>query len=286
MELNLFPPSLYKYYPPKNWDFIFKQWTIRFTPMNEFNDPFEALPKLNFCIKETHNKIYLDIVTKLLLRRFMPQIYSLDFSSFLDEYYTFMNDRIIREKYYQDSYREKFHKNFTMLCGAFCLTESDDNMLMWSHYADSHKGFVIEFDAEHIHSSVIHGKQSLMFNKIVYVQDRPEIDMYDLWNRGNDTDMYVTALKYFYSKSDRWKYEKEWRTVIKFHETERQNNNFGVVSIDQRAIKSVTFGISMSDSEVNKKYKEIKSDEKCAHISLRKAIQHEKEYKIIINNLD
>ena len=38
------PKYLYKYYPSKNWDFIAKKWTIRFTPVSELNDPFESMP--------------------------------------------------------------------------------------------------------------------------------------------------------------------------------------------------------------------------------------------------
>ncbi|KNE87154.1 hypothetical protein PSTG_19467, partial [Puccinia striiformis f. sp. tritici PST-78] len=32
--------------------------------------------------------------------------------------------------------------------GIFCLSEKPDSELMWSHYADSHQGFVIEFETE------------------------------------------------------------------------------------------------------------------------------------------
>ncbi len=33
--------------------------------------------------------------------------------------------------------------------GILCFTEKNDNLLMWSHYANSHKGFVLEFYPEH-----------------------------------------------------------------------------------------------------------------------------------------
>jgi|SRR5580658_5344823 hypothetical protein len=30
--------------------------------------------------------------------------------------------------------------------GVLCLSEAPANLLMWAHYADSHRGFVVEFD--------------------------------------------------------------------------------------------------------------------------------------------
>ena len=32
--------------------------------------------------------------------------------------------------------------------GALCLCENADNILLWTHYADNHRGFVIDFNTE------------------------------------------------------------------------------------------------------------------------------------------
>ncbi|EPJ44297.1 MAG: hypothetical protein OFPII_35920 [Osedax symbiont Rs1] len=40
------------------------------------------------------------------------------------------------------------HQDFDMY-GILSMTERIDNLLMWSHYADSHTGFVIGFDPSH-----------------------------------------------------------------------------------------------------------------------------------------
>lgn len=50
--------------------------------------------------------------------------------------------------------REYFSKNVTELVtqevrkntGIYCFTKSEDNILMWSHYANEHKGICLEFD--------------------------------------------------------------------------------------------------------------------------------------------
>lgn len=33
--------------------------------------------------------------------------------------------------------------------GILCLAEAPDNLLMWAHYADCHRGFVVQFDDTH-----------------------------------------------------------------------------------------------------------------------------------------
>uniref|UniRef100_UPI0020CD2CC1 DUF2971 domain-containing protein n=1 Tax=Vibrio cholerae TaxID=666 RepID=UPI0020CD2CC1 len=33
--------------------------------------------------------------------------------------------------------------------GILCLSAKEDSLLMWSHYGNSHKGYVIEFDTSH-----------------------------------------------------------------------------------------------------------------------------------------
>ena len=51
---------------------------------------------------------------------------------------------------------EEFQKSFqdtvqthSWQIGILCLCETNDSNLMWYHYADGHRGFVIEFDCRH-----------------------------------------------------------------------------------------------------------------------------------------
>jgi hypothetical protein len=51
---------------------------------------------------------------------------------------------------------EQFQKSFqntvqtySWPLGILCLCESNDSNLMWYHYADGHKGFVIELERFH-----------------------------------------------------------------------------------------------------------------------------------------
>lgn len=83
-----------------------------------------------------------------------------------------------------------------------CLSEVYDSILMWSHYAQNHTGFCIEYDFE----------ENNMFYKrlypVKYTTDRYAISKADMSN-SNTRWIYKTIC----SKSDVWSYEKEWRIV-------------------------------------------------------------------------
>lgn len=83
-----------------------------------------------------------------------------------------------------------------------CLTKSPNNLLMWSHYANKHKGYVAIYKIE----DIIQMKEFILL----------EVN-YDKYKNGgcpkiqNSNDL-LEPLKY---KSYCWKYEEEFRIVIK-----------------------------------------------------------------------
>lgn len=45
---------------------------------------------------------------------------------------------------------QKFYEVSNRVIGILSLTSKNDNLLMWVHYANSHKGFVVEFNIENV----------------------------------------------------------------------------------------------------------------------------------------
>lgn len=82
------------------------------------------------------------------------------------------------------------------------LTDSYNNLLMWSHYAESHKGYCIEFVVE---------DPSKIF-KVQYIEKIP---------KGINTALIHTTdikereeiCKFFLNKSKAWEYENEYRAI-------------------------------------------------------------------------
>jgi hypothetical protein len=79
----------------------------------------------------------------------------------------------------------------------YCLTPDPLNPLMWSHYADGHKGIVLEFNAT--------APQMLYAFRVHYRKEYPPIRMYE---EGLGTDLVP-----FYTKSEVWEYESEYRLI-------------------------------------------------------------------------
>lgn len=76
-----------------------------------------------------------------------------------------------------------------------CFSTSQSNTLLWSHYADKHKGICIEFDIE----------KDKIFQCALKVQYEKKVP-----NFGNDLNDYVLRL---ITKSDAWEYEDEYRIL-------------------------------------------------------------------------
>ena len=74
-----------------------------------------------------------------------------------------------------------------------CFSQKNDSILMWSHYANSHKGFCLEYDFKMLKELIT------LPLPVKYCNDLP-----------NDID---DKLKLIFTKSKEWSYEEEWRLV-------------------------------------------------------------------------
>ena len=87
-------------------------------------------------------------------------------------------DQDTLDKILEDAHREDFFQQISEYAsdegfddtGIISFTESYNNLLMWSHYADEHKGIVIEFDYNALKTH---------FNKILSVSNSIERVLYN-----------------------------------------------------------------------------------------------------------
>ena len=93
-----------------------------------------------------------------------------------------------------------------------CLCTSYKNRLMWSHYADSHKGFCIEYDFSEPEDEIL---QKLPL-PVVYSEKRPSVP----WKAAIDNseenmeEAYAEIMMGLLTKDKEWEYENEWRILI------------------------------------------------------------------------
>ena len=86
--------------------------------------------------------------------------------------------------------------------GMLCLSEKRHDILMWSHYADGHTGFCLEFDRE--------GFKSWNFcEPIQYRKAYPTCKQFI-----DKIESKALHQIFLLRKSEHWKYEKEWRVIV------------------------------------------------------------------------
>lgn len=94
-----------------------------------------------------------------------------------------------------------------------CLTESYENILMWSYYGDSHKGYCIEYESSCINEKISENQLNgvCIVGKVDYKNKRPKIKAPVSKFSYTDIKFYIDAS---FTKFKDWEHEKEYRYVV------------------------------------------------------------------------
>lgn len=161
---------------------------IYFAKCSEFNDPFDCRLHISF---DANLPAY-----KAKLRQLNPDLSEAEIDKQTRKALQSENIKKQERKLNRDIYR--ISKN----AGIFSVSAKRDNLLMWSHYADSHRGICIEFkttdgklfgcDLQHIDYDVNYPKLS--------IYDEPNVEF---------------VKRCVGTKSSDWTYEEEWRIIYR-----------------------------------------------------------------------
>ena len=264
----------YKYLPfNENSLKILTEGTIKFTNPETFNDPFDSRPPYvaNFeDIAKTRFKA---------IRKYAKEELGLTAAE------TIRYSRKFAAQMKMNAENGVIKNNVASRFGMVCLTSTPDNLLMWSHYADSHKGFIVgfkiptdgAFSAVDIHNEIDiikYWKDCLYPLPVDYCTERP-IVLY-----GSDSDL-ETSQKALLSKSVDWDYERESRVI----DTTRPP---GIYHYNRNLIlHSVAAGLNMEDEDYHRLgsiVRDLREKEGLTHLTLYKAEADQREYKVLIPN--
>ncbi|MEL7896021.1 DUF2971 domain-containing protein [Vreelandella neptunia] len=196
---------LYKYLSPERLD-VLKNKKIRFTQPGDLNDPFEFEPYIHEIVGEKDvkkivmSKLHQDYVTHNVWAKGMP------FDAFVLVNFKSYKEFVLKVR---DSGKEVFLNRmfffFKHFFAVLSLSKIFDNKLMWSHYANSGKGFAIGFDADSdfFRENVkIENSRLVKSGCVDYTSSRPNISMDEL-----------ELANLLFKKSHDWSYEQEYRFV-------------------------------------------------------------------------
>lgn len=271
--------KLFKYVHSQRID-ILESKMICFSTPHQLNDPFELKPHIkDIATQETYNSSIKEKVSRLrdeyskLPRNSRRRM---TFDEFSGQVSDFTHKGLTNEVKLGMATKAKeiIDKELSDKIGILSLTERPDNLLMWAHYADSHQGFIIEFDPE---SSFFSQKRSDVdefgyLRKVEYSETRPSLILEEI----KDFSPYLT-------KGNVWAPEYEWRIMLPIYMRNKElSSGHNLFSFPASAIKNIIFGCRATDITKNKIKEKIMKDPDFSHVKLMTANIDPEHYRVNI----
>ena len=156
----------------------------------------------------------------------------------------------------------------------FCLSETHDNLLMWSHYAQNHTGVVIKFLAlEEVDAPTI------VAQPVRYSRQVPQLDfaaLIDDFEKMPKEIINVVTL----TKSEVWAYEKEWRIISGLRD---KTQSYEILPYAPEEVGTVYLGCNIA----------IEDKEEISEVTRRtypkakifQGVKHEREFALTFNEI-
>jgi hypothetical protein len=178
-----------------------------------------------------------------------------------------------------ESYRQDFMETTGKASGLTCFSRRNDGLLLWSHYADGHKGFVVGFGVPQIVNSF--GRDEAVLVGVLYKKARPKISLYANVEEPNIVRRIVGT------KSPEWKYEEEYRLIIpreNFHDydgEEKDGRLFWSIKANEQVVQSVIIG-SRCDPKLKESLAAVLAEPAYQHVETFEAIPDKMSFSIHI----
>lgn len=232
-----YPEIIYKY---RNWTDkynknVFLKNQLFLSSPKIFNDPFDCRIPENLYLLNSSEKIEEYIVSyrnrrsefvinnEILNKEIEVTRYRL--TNYLEKYHQ-INEKILYEK--QDA-----------LYGILSMSMNWKNILMWSHYANNHKGYCIGFWEEKLRTN----NSFLKGGPVIY---NPK-DEYPIIDPNNNNLIEIGFIQ-THSKAYDWKYEEEYR-FTKIFDEENPSNEERTLIFDDSYIAEIIIGLEMQEKD-------------------------------------
>jgi len=199
---------------------------IYFQSPNNFNDPFDCKTSFH-CGRATDamwQRHYANAISIQYPRKSEQEIRDLVESA--------MKLGLHNNPAYRKEEPSRFQavlSNAVKKLGMLCMSEVNNDILMWSHYSDGHRGICLQFDK-------IQLQKHFHVEKVQYRSPYPTFkEFLDLV----DTNQLHKLLMF---KSEHWCYEHEWRTIHNIH-----RNKARLLRLPPGILTGVILGCQMSD---------------------------------------
>jgi hypothetical protein len=232
--------KLYKYVIPKRIDVVRRQM-IRFTPPGFLSDPFECRIAYNLTTSTSGG-----------------------------------HGNEVHKVFDPDEYIRLWRRMASAEWGILCLTKRPDNLVMWGHYANAHRGFLLEFDSE----NPFFNNRYVMHLDWTWMEEMP----LEYRGFGNLRDVQYTQLRCstcnpdevptisFFVKSTDWQYEEEVRMIMPLNYADYTNKEgfLHLFRFPPEALTGLILGAGADQKLIQGLSRLVKKD-RLSHVILRKA---------------
>jgi len=213
---------------------IVTECKIFFPSPSDFNDPFDC----KFRPTVTASRLKRERHNRELVRERNPT----------------MPKHLIKKLAKQTGSRASFEEGARRLMarisrsvGMLCVTERNDSVLMWSHYANKHQGVCLQFRGlENLSTPPLWVNYSDDYPTVDLLDYEPFIGREDATARAKQKEMIE---RMYLTKAMDWSYEHEWR-VIDWAAARRGSRGFHPLAPD--VLAGVILGCRVTDHDKQK----------------------------------
>lgn len=126
---------------------------------------------------------------------------------------------------------QKMHEEVLYFRAITCFSRKWDDLLMWGHYADKHKGAVIGFDPTEL------TRQMGIPREVNYDPKNKRVPM-----PMSKADVPKQSQEAMLTKPNEWKYEDEWRVIRNITDLESKGGVF-THTFESTAVKEIIIGM-------------------------------------------
>lgn len=296
----------YKYTTAETALAILRNRTLKYSSPVLFNDPFDVQTTIDFgfttdeylsayteemirfmqsdkepvCVNPTSDFMSLMLLRKLYKEKSLPvQLFREVESPMLEK------QRALIESYAESV--NQWFQNLVKAARVFCVAEEHDNLLMWAHYAENHKGVVLEFECNEEWDFSLCAATG-----VKYVRTPPTLGGLKEFIDGQtgqgpplNNDTYFKEI--INAKSSHWSYEKEWRVFIppddlKSPCVKRDNDGNEVlhdfIELHPQELSSVFYGCRIDPKDKKQIGDYLVGD--FQHVKRYNAVRNERHYKL------
>ncbi len=210
-----------------------------------FNDPWDCKPWFNTSLLDdpTQYRLHCDWAFRVWLKH-NPGPHESGFLSHVEEK---LKDRKFLQSHI-DLISQSLHEEAAKRYRVYCLTTHPDNLLMWAHYANNHKGICIQYE--------VNSPEICAALEVQYSDAFPLYCLHD--------ESIVGNLLPFLSKSASWAYENEYRLVAQESAASNEYSTLktkdNLLSLSNGAIGSIIIGCQANAKSIADIIKSIRPD--------------------------